>query len=71
MQEPLDEICEALRGHLELPSGGIVSGFNEMLKEEDLKELALPGSEEIPVISAIDGGSNTVLMTPTLAVVLN
>lgn len=71
MREPLDEICESLRGHLELPSEGIVSGFDGVLREESLKELPLPGAEEIPVISAVDGGSNTVIMTPTLAVVLN
>ncbi|MGF3499367.1 MAG: DNA double-strand break repair nuclease NurA [Candidatus Methanosuratincola sp.] len=71
MRELLDEICESLRGHLEFPSEGTVSGFDGVLREEDLKELPLPGAEEIPVISAVDGGSNAVLMTPTLAVVLN
>ncbi len=67
----MDEICESLKGHLVLPSEGAVSGFDGALREEDLKELPLPGAEEIPVISAVDGGSNTLIMTPTLAVVLN
>lgn len=71
MRLPLDEIFEALKGHLELPSSGKVSGFEYELDEGDLRELPLPGAEEIPVISAVDGGSNTVLETPTMAVVLN
>ncbi|MEJ5292656.1 MAG: DNA double-strand break repair nuclease NurA [Candidatus Methanosuratincola sp.] len=71
MREPLEEICESLRGHLVLPREGIVSGFDRVLKEDDLEELPLPGTEETPVISAVDGGSNTVFMTPTFAVVLN
>jgi len=71
LRSPLDDICEALKGHLKLPAGGTVSGFDHVLDEGDIKELPLPGTEEIPVISAVDGGSNTVLMTPTMAVVLN
>ncbi|MBC7120006.1 MAG: DNA double-strand break repair nuclease NurA [Candidatus Methanosuratus sp.] len=71
MHDPLDEICEALRRHLELPAGGIVSGFSQPIGEDSLQGLHLSGAEEIPVISAVDGGSNTLLRTPTLVVVLN
>lgn len=71
MSDILGEICDELRGHLELPSGGILSGFNTTLDEGRLAELHPDASEEIPIISAVDGGSNTIIKTPTVALVLN
>jgi hypothetical protein len=72
LEDYLNIITASLRRHLVFPDEAIAHGFNQILDEESFQELEYDdASNNIGSISAIDGGSNTIIKTPTSALVFN
>lgn len=73
MEGSIDSIAGTIRRSLSFPERTKGHGFSEEIRRDSLKEISCPEPENGggAAISAIDGGSCTVLRTPTMAIVLN
>ncbi len=71
MDELLDRIIDSFRGYIKFPTETVAHGFDETLSMEKVVEVDIGCPEDIATISAIDGGSNTIIKTPTSAIVFN
>jgi hypothetical protein len=68
----LDQITDSVRKSLKFPAETIAHGFDVVLNEGSIAEIGYDvDSVENFIIAAIDGGSNTIVRTPTFALVLN
>lgn len=72
MENYLDQITDSVRKSLKFPEKTIAHGFDIALDEGSMAEIEDEEdlSEDL-IISTIDGGSNTIVKTPTFALVLN
>lgn len=72
MEDYLEHITESVRKSVKFPEKTIAHGFDGALDEGCIAEIGYDeDSSEDFIISAIDGGSNTIIKTPTFALVLN
>jgi len=71
LDELLDRIIDSFRGYIRFPTETVAHGFDERLCEDKISEVDIMCPDDMAAISAIDGGSNTVMRMPTAAVVLN
>lgn len=72
MEDYLEHITESVRKSVKFPEKTIAHGFDGALDEGCIAEIGYDeDSSEDLIISAIDGGSNTIIKTPTFALVLN
>jgi hypothetical protein len=72
LEDYLDRIAETISKSLKFPDKTFAHGFEEELDERCITEITYEeDSSEDLTISAIDGGSNTIIKTPTFALVLN
>ncbi len=71
MDEIIDQIVDAFRQHIKFPNETVAHGFDEKLCKDNVSEADIRCPDEIASISAIDGGSNVIMKTPTAAAVLN
>jgi len=72
LEDYLDRISESVRKSLNFPDKTVAHGFDRELDERCVTEITYDeDSSEDLAISAIDGGSNTIIETPTFALVLN
>jgi len=71
LDEIIDEIVDSFRQYFEFPAETVAHGFDEKLREEKISKVDIRCPDDIAAISAIDGGSNTVIRMPTAAVVFN
>jgi len=72
LEDYLDRISESVKKSLNFPERTVAHGFDGTLDERCVTEITYDeDSSEDLAISAIDGGSNTIIKTPTFALVLN
>jgi hypothetical protein len=71
LDELIDRIIESFRECIKFPMHTVAHGFDEMQSAEKVVEVEIGDPDDIATISAIDGGSNTIIRTPTSAIVLN
>jgi len=72
LEDYLDRISQSIKRSLSFPERTVAHGFDGALDEGSVAEITYEEdpSEDL-ALSAIDGGSNTIIKTPTLALVLN
>jgi hypothetical protein len=72
LEDYIELITDSLKRHLIFPEETVAHGFNLVLNKDGISELLFDeASEDLGTISAIDGGSNTIIKTPTSALILN
>jgi hypothetical protein len=71
LEGSIDSIAGTIRQSLSFPDKTRGHGFSEEIHGGSFQEIESKGGGSMAAISAIDGGSCTVLRTPTMAIVLN
>jgi len=71
LEASIDSIAGTIKQSLSFPEKTRGHGFSEEIHGGSFREIESRGEGAEAVISAIDGGSCTVLRTPTMAIVLN
>jgi hypothetical protein len=75
METSIDSIAGIIKRSLSFPDRTKGHGFSEEIHDGSLEEIlcrkAVGEAGEVAALSAIDGGSCTILRTPTMAIVLN